>query len=543
MYVDFGAIGNDSHDDTLAFRAALNSIRPTGGNCLVPAGTYKISESGITGDNIHRAVSDNMHLVGEVDASNNHLSILHVHGMALKTILTCGGDNWSIEKLTIQMSGIYEQVNNVFIPGAGPLQVLGASKGWTIDNCKILDTGHFASVLRGNNFNFINNVIMVHPYTFGQGAHPLHEGIIFQPVGSDWPSSSLIFNNVLTGVGFNIGGDNLSFIRNTVHQPGSGAGFFSKGEPFNHDCVFIGNNVSFGQEGTDDAQNGAFFQVEGYEIWSSLAMVLQNTASDNCGAGFVIGGRNSVVAFNRAIDNGRNVGNPSHGHRAGFSAHGLTPPNNPAISASNSIFIGNVATDTRPVGQKTQNYGFAGQQAARTMVGVAIIGNNFHGNELGEGDYQGLQPNVSSFVGRDLYANFLDPQQKDTLWSLLDKSKYTISDQNYVLLNQVLTGASLDLPVEAPIALDATALFNNRFTAHWRAGRGATGYFLDVSKDPTFLAYQRYVTGFRHLDVGNVNLKVVNGLSANVTYYYRVQGYNPSYTGPVSNTITVVTPT
>ncbi|MGI8481653.1 MAG: NF038122 family metalloprotease [Chthoniobacterales bacterium] len=61
------------------------------------------------------------------------------------------------------------------------------------------------------------------------------------------------------------------------------------------------------------------------------------------------------------------------------------------------------------------------------------------------------------------------------------------------------------------------------FMAQWGTVRDATGYRLDVS---TSRSFNSYVTGYENLDVGSVTLRVVSGLSAGSTYYYRVKAYS-----------------
>jgi len=72
------------------------------------------------------------------------------------------------------------------------------------------------------------------------------------------------------------------------------------------------------------------------------------------------------------------------------------------------------------------------------------------------------------------------------------------------------------------------------FTANWAASTGATGYFLDVSTDPTFATY---LPGYNNQGVGNVTSVVITGLTANTNYYYRVRATNGTCSTPSSNVI------
>src|SRR5690606_21842145 len=60
--------------------------------------------------------------------------------------------------------------------------------------------------------------------------------------------------------------------------------------------------------------------------------------------------------------------------------------------------------------------------------------------------------------------------------------------------------------ISAPVAVAATGVGVDAFTANWNSVAGATGYFLDVSTSPTFgtpLSNSTFTTGF---DQGRANL-------------------------------------
>ena len=76
------------------------------------------------------------------------------------------------------------------------------------------------------------------------------------------------------------------------------------------------------------------------------------------------------------------------------------------------------------------------------------------------------------------------------------------------------------------------------FMATWRRVTGATGYLLDVSLSSSF---NSFLDGYHHLDVGDVNGRMVTGLSRGMTYYYRVRPYYQSGPGRYSETAMAVT--
>src|SRR6185437_13746886 len=75
-------------------------------------------------------------------------------------------------------------------------------------------------------------------------------------------------------------------------------------------------------------------------------------------------------------------------------------------------------------------------------------------------------------------------------------------------------------------------------TANWNTSANATAYFLDVSTVNNFVSF---VAGYNNLNVGNVTTLNVTGLTAGITYYYRVRASNTCGTSANSGTITYAT--
>ena len=100
------------------------------------------------------------------------------------------------------------------------------------------------------------------------------------------------------------------------------------------------------------------------------------------------------------------------------------------------------------------------------------------------------------------------------------------------------------IPVIAPpgpvVAIAASAIDSTSFVANWNLVTGATGYRIDVSTSSDF---STYLAGYQDLDVGNVSNRSIAGLTANVTYYYRVRAYNTAGSGPSSNYVSAATTT
>lgn len=85
-----------------------------------------------------------------------------------------------------------------------------------------------------------------------------------------------------------------------------------------------------------------------------------------------------------------------------------------------------------------------------------------------------------------------------------------------------------------PVASPPNLFTQTSLSANWIATTSATGYYLDVSTSNTFSSL---LPGYDGLDVSNVNSYAVIGLSAGVTYYYRVRAYNASGASGYSNSV------
>ncbi|MES2141165.1 MAG: hypothetical protein V4511_15770, partial [Bacteroidota bacterium] len=90
----------------------------------------------------------------------------------------------------------------------------------------------------------------------------------------------------------------------------------------------------------------------------------------------------------------------------------------------------------------------------------------------------------------------------------------------------------------APTAVAASNFTCTSFSANWAASVGSTGFLLDVATDASFTSF---VAGYNDLNVGNVTIYSVTGLTPSTNYFYRLRVINDCDTSLNSNTIGVST--
>jgi hypothetical protein len=91
----------------------------------------------------------------------------------------------------------------------------------------------------------------------------------------------------------------------------------------------------------------------------------------------------------------------------------------------------------------------------------------------------------------------------------------------------------------SPVATDGSSLTSTSFIANLNVSLSALGYLLDVATDSSFLSY---VSGYQNKDIGNSLSFLVDGLTPQTNYYYRVRAYNDSGISGDSNIINVLLP-
>jgi hypothetical protein len=386
----YGAVGDGLTDDTAAFNTGLKSVADAGSAvCLVPKGTYIISASGITAP--HRpAVSSNVHLVGE----SNGVSILKVNGMPRNHLLQCDGDNWSVENLTFDMED--------YTPAIGFAAIACKGNNWRVANCAIVKSGRWGIIASGGkNWSIEGNYIR----RTVPGARPPIGAILVTKSNEVWSSHGHVIDNVCEGAGITFAGYDGIIARNRISRSGYGSGIFVQGLPSTHSATITGNICSEGSSGYDDSQGNRWWSVNGFEVWAPNSVIYHNIAHDNDGGGFAIGGQNSIVVGNKSYNNGRG--------RAGHAGFVARVNQSKGASASHSIFIGNVAYDTRfPSHNATQDYGYV---QATGATDIKNFGNDYNRNRIGPAKSfsAGGQMPISPQMKSKLRALAEDPDLQD----------------------------------------------------------------------------------------------------------------------------------
>ena len=373
---EYGAVGDGVTNDTAAFIKALEICATHGGTCLVPEGTYLISPSGISTGRHKASVVSGVHLKG----AGHGGSILKIAGMPTDHFLPCEGDNWSVENLTLDMGD--------YTPPVGRAAISCKGDNWRVSNCRVLKIGRTGiAAFGGSNWSIEGNYVS----RTVPGARPPTCAILVTANAGMWSSNGRVINNICEGAGITFSGSNGMIARNRINRSGSGTGIFVQGSPSTHAATIVGNICSGGTSGYDAAQGGRWWSVSGFETWAADSVICNNTAHDNDGGGFAIGGPNSIVVGNKAYNNGRV--RPGY---AGFNARiNLTN----GTSASHSIFIGNSSYD--------QDYGYKEQGSG--LSDIKQIGNDYNRNRKG--------PTKSFSTGGQLP---ISPEMKSKLKALAD---------------------------------------------------------------------------------------------------------------------------
>jgi len=287
----FGAYGDNSHDDTTAINAAFTAANNS--TIYFPNGTYLVTASLTPGSNT-------ISIIGQ----DRYQSIIRANGTGLTggliEILN-GQNHFSISNLTLDWN------NKVVSGNPGMVNIGGVGTGyWQINNCEILNwTANMIAISAGSTTGcpgcVISNNNIAGPATPGHGPN-VTEAIQFlvDPTNNNNTLDLQILNNKISGAGTNAMTARCHVIGNTVTNFGYGAAF-SVGN--NSDCA---HNIIYNSSGPDTNSD----YPSGFEVYGGNSRYCDNVIYNMSGAGIDCVSPYSVITGNMIFNCGQNVGLP-----------------------------------------------------------------------------------------------------------------------------------------------------------------------------------------------------------------------------------------
>jgi phosphodiesterase/alkaline phosphatase D-like protein len=134
----------------------------------------------------------------------------------------------------------------------------------------------------------------------------------------------------------------------------------------------------------------------------------------------------------------------------------------------------------------------------------------------------------------------LEISDSDGRVSFVVKSDYAGKVEFVVIAGRIslATKAIVDFIPVPPVAFFPELLGAIEFTAKWEQVNGATHYLLDAARDENF---ELPLDGYQNLNVGDVSVYKIVGLTPGSTYHYRVRAATETTVGESSNIIEVTT--
>jgi len=232
------------------------------------------------------------------------------------------------------------------------------------------------------------DIVFDHNYFQVTAASPdQNEGINLGTAGVVPVNGVKITNNVFNGTGMLIVSNGGLIEGNTITNWQFGAGYTAMYSPV---CAsnIIAHNVIAGGTGIDANAT----RVNGIEDWCPYDTISDNQVSGNYGDGIDVGGRNSVVTGNIALNNGISI----PGLLSGITCRYATT----SANCTYSTFTGNRSLDTNPnPALGTQGYGFAIQTNGTGTYATYITvdaSNNFNYNTENPTNYLTAQGVVNT---------------------------------------------------------------------------------------------------------------------------------------------------
>lgn len=347
------AIGDGSTDASPAFTAAFAKTAAT--TIRIPCGTYKLTATKAFSNSVA-----NLNLIGE---GRDCVTITFPAASTLSSAVFFFFGTTSV------VSGITIDLTNATLSGTTPTGIIRSNLGnlTVVDSAIIAGTQYMNLVLVQNaqtGFRVDRNIL-----SFTAPVATSGNAAMLVTSADVAPSKRGFFQgNTVTNADISVDASDTIIAGNTFNNWGlQGAAIFSSAS-INSFKLTIANNEFIGGNG------GGILGC--LEIWSRDSIVTGNRAYSCPGNGYDIGGKNTLVAGNIAVDVGSATGSS-----VGFGIRYLSSTYN----GNGSHFAGNATYQTNT----DMDYGFADQQFAAgvgcdpTQVCSATLGVNQFTGTLG----------------------------------------------------------------------------------------------------------------------------------------------------------------
>jgi hypothetical protein len=305
-----------------------------------------------------------------------------------------------------------------------------------------------------------------------------------------------------TGATYNGGNGANGILSN---RGGGGGG--SAGSTSNGNSATNGNGAAAVTNGAAGGNGGVG------SVFNLFGLVINFGANGSAGAnpgGGGGGGDNGDLNLSGLGGNGGNGQIRVTYNCAGFNLTSTIAASVNVCAGSASIVTLNSTPTSLPIGVYTVDYEIQGVLQTPAVMNVSTAG-------------------TGTFIASGFTTVGTRTVRITRLSSLNCFSDVTVNNFTTITVNSTLT---------APTALAGSGATCNQITANWSAVTGATYYELDVATDSGFTTF---VPGYNALNVGNVVTSNITGLTAGVTYYYRVRVFNGTCISGNSATITYAT--
>jgi hypothetical protein len=357
--------------------------------------------------------------------------------------------------------------------------------------------------------------------------------------GSDIAGSVMYGGGVLIDAGGSLYMDQCVVQHN--YADGQGAGIYSTGVCLEINRSIIQDNVvynmaSFG--GAIWANNSGAFNVYNstlannhsglsggcIEAAGAPMHMFNTTVSGNLSAA---GG--AVNVGNAVICNSTITNNQSYNESGGLVASAGN------VRLQNTILAGN--SSAHPNGHTDFQINYGGLV---TSNGYNVIGSqgdaavSWQSSDIVGTESSQVNPDLTALGNNGGYVQTNRPNAGSPVIDPADGNGAPFVDGRGYLRTNTADRGACEYNGQLPVALPGNWLDPTSLVAHWQAVGGVLDYALDISTDASFASV---LDGWGNSLVGNATSVVVPGLSAGITYYYRVRAINGVYQSFYSNTV------